>query len=61
MALATALNPHIGYDKASALVKQSLKTGKTIKQLAVEKGYMTKKKLDKILDPKNLTKPNLKR
>ena len=60
MALATALNPYIGYDKASELVKESLSTGKTIKELAVEKGFLSKEKLDEILDPEKLTQPNMK-
>ena len=60
MGLATALNPYLGYDKVALLVKESLKTKKTIKELVLEKNYMDKKKLDKILNPKNLTKPNLK-
>ncbi|MBR9699216.1 aspartate ammonia-lyase [Candidatus Woesearchaeota archaeon] len=60
MALATALNPYLGYDTAAALVKESLKSQKTIKQLVLEKGLMKKDELDKVLDPKKLTKPNLK-
>jgi len=59
-ALATALNPYLGYDKVALLVKESLKTGKTIKSLVLEKKLMEKKKLNMILDPKNLTQPNLK-
>ncbi len=61
MALATALNPHMGYDKAAAIVKESLKTGKTIKELVLKKKLLSKKELDKILDPSTLTSPNLKR
>ena len=61
MALATALNPYIGYDKASDIVKESLKTGKPIKQLVLEKGYLKKAELDRILDPKKLTSPNLRK
>lgn len=60
MALATALNPIIGYDKTSDLVKESLKTGKPIKDLVVEKKYLSKKEAAKVLDPNKLTKPNLK-
>jgi len=58
-ALATALNPHLGYDKVSFLVKDSLKQNKSVKELVLEKKLMTKKELDKILDPKKLTQPNL--
>ncbi len=60
MALATALNPKLGYDKVAELVKESLSTGNTVKELVVAKGLMDKKELDEILDPKNLTRPNLK-
>lgn len=58
--IATALNPVIGYEKASEIVKESLQTNKTIKQTAIEKGYITKGQADKLLNPKNLTRPNLK-
>lgn len=58
-ALGTALNPIIGYDKVSALVKESLKTGKGIKELVLEKKLLTEKQVKKYLNPKNLTKPNL--
>jgi len=59
MALATALNPYLGYDKVASLVKESLKTGKTVKELVLKKKLMKKDKLEKILDPENLTQPNL--
>jgi len=58
--IATALNPYLGYDAVVKLVKTSLKSGKSVKQLVLEKKLMPKKKLDRILDPKNLTKPNLR-
>ncbi len=60
MALATALNPYIGYDRAAALVKESLATGKTLRELVLEKQYLTQEQVDVILDPKHLTSPNLK-
>tara|TARA_Y100000310_G_scaffold345846_1_gene471107 strand:- start:4704 stop:6092 length:1389 start_codon:yes stop_codon:yes gene_type:complete len=59
MALATVLNPHIGYDKATELVKERLATKKSLKQLVLEKGYLTEQQLNEILDPEKLTKPNL--
>jgi len=58
--LATALNPHLGYDLTASLVKEALKTNKTIKQLIIEKKILSKEKVEKILNPSNLTKPNLK-
>ena len=58
-ALGTALNPIIGYDRVASLVKESLKTGKGIKELVLEKKLLSEKQVKKYLNPKNLTKPNL--
>ena len=55
MALATALNPAIGYDKASKVAKQALAEGKTVKQVAVEEGYLTEEEADEVLDPEAMT------
>ncbi len=55
MALATALNPAIGYDKASKVAKQALAEGKTVKQVAVEEGYLTEDEADEVLDPEAMT------
>ncbi|MFB6072807.1 MAG: class II fumarate hydratase [Halobacterium sp.] len=55
MALATALNPAIGYDKASEVAKAALKEGKTVREVAVEKGYLTEEEADEVLDPEKMT------
>ncbi|WP_158057216.1 class II fumarate hydratase [Halorussus halophilus] len=55
MALATALNPHIGYDKASKAAKTALKEGKTVKQVVVEKGYLSEEEADEVIDPEKMT------
>ena len=39
--LVTALNPHIGYDKAAAIAKKAHKEGLTLKQSALKLGYLT--------------------
>lgn len=39
--LVTALNPYIGYDKAAAIAKNAHKKGLTLKQSALELGYVT--------------------
>ncbi len=54
---AAALNPHIGYSKAAECVKESIRTGKTLRQVILAKGYLTASQLDRILSPKNLTQP----
>ena len=55
MALATALNPAIGYDKASEVAKEAMKTGKTIREVAVENGYLTEEEANEVLDPATMT------
>ncbi|MDA1196593.1 MAG: aspartate ammonia-lyase [Nanoarchaeota archaeon] len=55
--LATILNPKLGYDRVAELVKESLKTKKTLKQLVLEKKILTSKQFENLV--KNSTKPNL--
>lgn len=55
--IAAALNPHIGYAKAAACVKESVRTGKTLRQVVLEKDYLSRAALDRLLSPENLTQP----
>lgn len=57
--LVTALNPHIGYDKAAAIAKKAHKEDKTLKQAALELGYLTGEQFDQWVRPESMT--NLKR
>ena len=57
MALVTALNPYIGYSKAADIAKESLLTGKSIKEIILENGLMSEEKLNEILSPMSMTKP----
>jgi fumarate hydratase class II len=59
MALATALNPSIGYDAAAKVAKQALDEGKTVRQVAVEEGYLTAEEADEVLDPRKMTEPGI--
>jgi fumarate hydratase class II len=56
--LATALAPEIGYDAAAALAKDALKSGRTIRELAIERG-IAPDRLDALLDPTSMTEPGL--
>jgi fumarate hydratase class II len=56
--LATALNPLIGYDEAAKLAKESMRTGKSIRQLARSRG-VSEAALNKVLDLGKMTKPGL--
>ncbi|MCI0602028.1 aspartate ammonia-lyase [bacterium] len=59
LALATVLNPYIGYLKGAEVVKESLKTGRTIKGIVLEKGLLTEQQWNEIFDLRRLTEPNL--
>ncbi|MEO0202201.1 MAG: class II fumarate hydratase [candidate division WOR-3 bacterium] len=52
--LATVLNPIIGYDKAAEVVKKSLKEKRSVKEIVVEMGYLTKQEADEVFDLKKL-------
>ena len=54
--IGTALNPYIGYDKATELVKKSVKTGRSIRELVREEGLMTDEELDQALDVLGMTR-----
>ncbi|KAA9398712.1 class II fumarate hydratase [Haloarcula sp. CBA1130] len=56
MALATALNPAIGYDKASKVAKKALDEEKTIREVVLEEGYLDEDEVDDVLDPEKMTK-----
>ncbi len=58
IALATALNPYIGYAKAAALVKESVATGRSIVELAREQRLLSDAQIAVILDPKTMTEPH---
>jgi fumarate hydratase class II len=56
--LATALAPVIGYDAAAKLAKDAFASGRTIRELALERG-MDAAELDRLLDPASMTEPGL--
>lgn len=50
LALVTALNPHIGYLNAAAVAKESLETGKSLRQIVLERGLMSELELAEVLN-----------
>jgi fumarate hydratase class II len=52
--LVTALNPHIGYEKAAAIAKNAHKKGITLKQSALELGHLTGEQFDEWVRPENM-------
>ena len=57
--LVTALNPHIGYDKAADVAKKAIKENITLKEAAVALGYLTAEDFDRLVKPEQMTRPGL--
>ncbi|KAG7282564.1 hypothetical protein CRUP_001139, partial [Coryphaenoides rupestris] len=55
--LVTALNPHIGYDKAAKIAKNAHKQGTTLKAMAIELGYVTEEQFDQWVKPSDMLGP----
>ncbi|WP_151527012.1 class II fumarate hydratase [Serinicoccus kebangsaanensis] len=53
----TALNPHIGYDKAAAIAKAAHKSGQTLREAALESGHLTAEQFDEWVVPLDMTHP----
>lgn len=53
----TALNPALGYERSAAIAKEALKTGRSVYDLAMEKGWLTKEQLDDLLQPAKMANP----
>jgi aspartate ammonia-lyase len=55
-AVATALSPHIGYAATAEIAKEAVRTGKSIRQIARERGVLSEAELDAILAPDRMTR-----
>lgn len=53
--LVTALNPVIGYLKGAEVAKEAMQTNRTVREVVVEKGYLTPEEADRLLDVRSLT------
>ncbi len=52
--LVTALNPHIGYDNAAQVANRAYENDTTLKQAAIDLGFMNAKKFDEVVDPSKM-------
>lgn len=57
ISVVTALNPVIGYKNSTKIAKEALETGKSVYDLVLEHGILTKEELDTVLAPENMIKP----
>ena len=53
--LVTALNPHVGYDKAAAIAKKAYNEGISLKEAGVALGYLTAEQFDMWVRPADMT------
>ena len=58
--LVTALNPHIGYDKAAEVANKAHKDNTSLKEAVIELGYLSEEDFDKLVDPNKMIKPSEK-
>ena len=57
--IVTALLPHIGYEKSAELAREAYTTGKPIREIILDCGLLSKKELDHILSPRQMTRPGI--
>ncbi|TLD81492.1 aspartate ammonia-lyase [Helicobacter sp. MIT 05-5293] len=57
--IVTSLNPYIGYENSASIAKESLNTGKSVYDIALERGLLTKEQLDEIFQPANMLNPHM--
>ena len=55
--LVTALNPHIGYDKAAEIAKHAHKNRARLREAAVALGHLTAEEFDRLVRPEEMTGP----
>jgi fumarate hydratase class II len=59
LAICTALVPAIGYDAAAAIAHEAYRSGRTVREVAVEQSQIAPEELDRLLDPERLVMPGL--
>lgn len=57
--IVTALLPHIGYENASKLAKEAYTTGRSIREIILEKGMLSESDMNHILSPAEMTRPGI--
>ncbi|MCX7571403.1 aspartate ammonia-lyase [Tumebacillus sp. DT12] len=57
--IVTAINPHVGYETASVVAKEAIQTGRSVREICIERGILTPEELDVILNPYEMTSPGI--
>ena len=48
--LGTSLNPYIGYEAAAEIVKESVRSGRSVREIVIERGLLSEQEVDRALD-----------
>src|SRR5690606_3190017 len=59
--LGTSLNPYIGYEAAAEVVKESVATGRSVREIVVERGLLTDEEVDRALDVLGMTRGGVRK
>jgi len=59
LGLVTVLAPYIGYNAAAEVAKESVKSGRSIREIVLERGLMPEAELEEVMRPEHLTEPGL--
>jgi aspartate ammonia-lyase len=59
MSIVTVLNPHIGYSRAAEIAKEYIASGKSIREIVLDRGLLTPQKLDEVFDLAGMTQPGI--
>lgn len=59
ISIVTALNPYIGYENSASIAKESLQTGKLVKDIVLERKLLSEEQLNEIFQPKNMLNPHM--
>jgi aspartate ammonia-lyase len=57
--IVTAINPHVGYETATLVAKEAIQTGRSVREICLERGILTEEELDVILNPFEMTSPGI--
>ncbi|MGZ4032244.1 MAG: aspartate ammonia-lyase [Tumebacillaceae bacterium] len=57
--IVTAINPHVGYETATLVAKEAIQTGRSVREICLERGILTQEELDVILNPFEMTSPGI--
>lgn len=59
ISLVTAINPYVGYEKATEVARIAVETGRPIREICIQSSILTEEEVDHILDLQNLTNPGI--